>query len=305
LNRSPRRPSALRRRDVFTASQAVDRELEQPIPPPRHERPRRTASRRSSYVVPSECAPALAAATTTTVPITTTLTLKAWSQKPHSSVIPSPPNVASRIMRPVHVNDHATTVAASMDAAVRGLRLVTPAIARNATVATRRTGRGASRCPSRGSRRPATLLVKRDRLGTRAETTPVVRNETQLVRNPAAPARTTRYPIFNLGRVERPFAMRSASWSRRRSSSTSVKCLRWAASSWAAAARDPTHPWVQVSQTRPLGAPGVRAARRAYGLAGGLALERGRRTYPPSLRDESGHPAPPIHEASRHEGSML
>jgi hypothetical protein len=50
-------------------------------------------------------------------------------------VIPSP-NVASRIMRPVHVNDHATTVAASMDAAVRGPLLVTPAIARNATVAT-------------------------------------------------------------------------------------------------------------------------------------------------------------------------
>ena len=67
--------------------------------------------------------------------MTTTTTLKAWIQKPHSSVIPSP-NVASRIMRPVHVNDHATTVAASMVAAVRGPLRVTPAIASNATVAT-------------------------------------------------------------------------------------------------------------------------------------------------------------------------
>jgi hypothetical protein len=39
-------------------------------------------------------------------------------------------------MIPVHVNDHATTVAPSMVAAVWGPLRVTPAIARNATVAT-------------------------------------------------------------------------------------------------------------------------------------------------------------------------
>jgi hypothetical protein len=69
------------------------------------------------------------------VPMATTPTLTAWTQKPHSSVTSSP-NVMSRIMRPVHVNDHATTVAASMVAAVRGRLRVTPAIASSATVAT-------------------------------------------------------------------------------------------------------------------------------------------------------------------------
>jgi hypothetical protein len=63
------------------------------------------------------------------VPMTTTPTLKAWTQKPHSNVIPRP-NVASQRMMPVHVNDHATAVAASVVAAVRGPRRVSPAIAK-------------------------------------------------------------------------------------------------------------------------------------------------------------------------------
>jgi hypothetical protein len=46
------------------------------------------------------------------------------------------PNAAWRIMMPVHVNDHATTVAASTAPAALGPLRVTPAIDRKATVAT-------------------------------------------------------------------------------------------------------------------------------------------------------------------------
>jgi hypothetical protein len=116
---------------------------------------RNTASRRSRYVESLVCAPALAVATTTMVPMTTTPTLKAWTQKPHSNVIPRP-NVASQRMMPVHVNDHATAVAASVVAAVRGPRRVSPSDRKGKPPwRPRRTGRGASRRPNRRSR-PAT-----------------------------------------------------------------------------------------------------------------------------------------------------
>lgn len=111
------------------------------------------------------------------VPMATTPTLTAWTQKPHSSVTPSP-NVMSRIMRPVHVNDHATTVAASMVAAVWG---PPPRHARDREQ--RHRGDPAEQeqeraeVPTDGvAERP--LLVERDRPETRSDATPVVGNET-------------------------------------------------------------------------------------------------------------------------------
>src|SRR4029450_4228114 len=49
------------------------------------------------------------------VPMTTTPMLEAWTQKPHSNEIP-PPNVASRIISPIHVSDQAATAAAMLAA---------------------------------------------------------------------------------------------------------------------------------------------------------------------------------------------
>jgi hypothetical protein len=91
--------------------------------------------RPTDRTVPQLRTPAHPRATARMVPITTTPTLRAWSQKPHSSVTPSP-IVAWSIKRPIHVNDHATTAAASTVGAARTPLRVRPAIASTATVAT-------------------------------------------------------------------------------------------------------------------------------------------------------------------------
>ena len=67
--------------------------------------------------------------------MTTTPMLEAWTQKPHSNEIP-PPNVASRIISPIHVSDQAATAAATLAALGRSPPRLTPMIAITATEAT-------------------------------------------------------------------------------------------------------------------------------------------------------------------------
>jgi hypothetical protein len=226
----------------------------------------RTASLRSSYV--ALCAPALAVATTTMVPMATTPTLTAWTQKPHSSVIPSS-NAASRIMMPVHVNDHATTVAASMVAGGAGSP---PRHARDREESHRgdpaEQEQERAEVPTNGVAAQRPLLIERDRpAGTRAKA-PVVGNETardesdrpskdDQIPDPQPRPRGVgfRNAVGQLVAAEvfidllQVFAL----------SVLVVGQLRPAPSE--------THPWVQVSHARRLGAPRARAARRASGVA--------------------------------------
>ena len=63
--------------------------------------------------------------------------LTAWTQKPHSNLDDmKPPNVASRIISPIHVSDQAATAAVMLAGPGRGPLWVAPMDAITATVAT-------------------------------------------------------------------------------------------------------------------------------------------------------------------------